>query len=225
MNSTIYLIRHGETVWNRIGRLQGQLDAPLTHAGLAQAHAIGRDLKSLLGDAAPAMIASPLGRTRQSAAIIAEHLGIDFDTIRLDDRLMEITLGDHDGYAGWGAIDRAHPDLAEARRRDPWNFRHPNGESSQVVQDRVRPALDQLRDTPGIHVVVAHGVVNKIIRGLYLGLTPEQTFALDRPQDAYFRLQSGTEARIEVQLPAEAVGVDPSPEIDSAAPSEPAGLV
>ncbi|MCR9072860.1 MAG: histidine phosphatase family protein [Alphaproteobacteria bacterium] len=202
MDSTIYLIRHGETVWNRIGRLQGQLDAPLTHAGLAQAHAIGRDLFERLTGSAPAMAASPLGRTRQTAAIIAEHLGIDFDDIALDDRLMEITLGDHDGYGGWDAIDRDHPELAAERRRDPWNFRHPNGESSQMVQDRVRPVLEHLTATPGIHVVVAHGVVNKVFRGLYLGLTREEVFALDRPQNAYFRLQAGTEARIEVDVEA-----------------------
>jgi len=204
MTSTIYLIRHGETVWNRIGRLQGQLDAPLTHVGLAQAHAIGRDLKDLLNGAAPTMVASPLGRTRQSAAIIAEHLEIDFDTIAMDPRLMEITLGEHDGYPGWAAIDRDHPHLAEERRRDPWNFRHPGGESSQMVQDRVRPVVEALKATSGTHVVVAHGVVNKIVRGLYLGLTPEQTFALDRPQNAYFRLEAGTEARIEVEVEATA---------------------
>lgn len=202
MDSTIYLIRHGETVWNRTGRLQGQLDAPLTHAGLAQAHAIGRDLRQVLTGESPALTASPLGRTRQTAAIIAEHIGIDFDDIMLDARLMEITLGDHDGYGGWDAIDRDHPELADERRRDPWNFRHPNGESTQMVQDRLRPVLEHLKATPGIHVVVAHGVVNKVFRGLYLGLTREQTFALDRPQNAYFRLMRGTEARIEVEAEA-----------------------
>jgi probable phosphoglycerate mutase len=198
MSATLFLIRHGETTWNRTGRLQGQLDAPLTHAGLDQAHAIGRDLAARLQGEAPALIASPLGRTRQSAAIIAEHLSLDYEAVAFDDRLKEITLGDHDGYPGWAAIDRDHPELAERRQRDPWNFRHPNGESSQMVQDRVRPWLDAVTATPGLHVVVAHGVVNKIIRGLYLGLTREQTFALDRPQDAYFRLEAGTETRIEV---------------------------
>lgn len=202
MDSTIYLIRHGETVWNRTGRLQGHLDAPLTHAGLAQAHAIGRDLRQVLGGADFLMTASPLGRTRQTAAIIAEHLGLDFDAIVLDDRLKEITLGDHDGYGGWDKIDRDHPELAEQRRRDPWNFQHPNGESTQMVQDRLRPVLEHLKATPGIHVMIAHGVVNKVFRGLYLGLSKEETFALDRPQNAYFRLTGGTEARLEVDVEA-----------------------
>lgn len=199
MPATLYLVRHGETVWNRAGRLQGQMDVPLTRLGLAQAEAVGRSLSQTLDGSRPRIVSSPLGRARQTASVIAEHLGIGYEAIEFEPRLMEITLGDRDGYPGWGALDRDFPEEAEARRRDPWNYRHPNGESSQMVQDRVRPVLAGLRAAGGVCVVVAHGVVNKIIRGLYLNLTVEQTFALDRPQDAYFRLQAGTEARIEVE--------------------------
>lgn len=204
MPATIYLLRHGETTWNRAGRLQGQLDAPLTRLGLAQVDAAGRTLASILNGAAFRLVASPLGRTRQSAAIIAEHLGVDYDTILWDDRLKEITLGDRDGFPGWGALDRAFPEEAARRNADPWHYRHPNGESSQDVQDRVRPFLSECHAAGGVHVVVAHGVVNKVLRGLYLGLTHEQTFALDRPQDAFHRLEAGTEARIEVEVTASA---------------------
>lgn len=201
MRATIYLLRHGETTWNRIGRLQGQLDAPLTRLGLAQVDAAGRTLAAFLNGSSFRLVASPLGRTRQSAAVVAEHLGVDYEAIAWDDRLKEITLGDWDGFPGWGALDRAHPDEAARRNADPWNFRYPNGESSQDVQDRVRPFLAECHALGGVHVVVAHGVVNKVMRGLYLGLTREQTFALDRPQDAFHRLEAGTEARIEVAVP------------------------
>lgn len=202
MSATIYLLRHGETTWNRAGRLQGQLDAPLTRLGLAQVDAAGRTLASLLNGTGFRLVASPLGRTRQSATIVAEHLGVDYDAIEWDERLKEITLGDWDGYHGWGALDRDFPHEAERRNADPWNYRYPNGESSQDVQDRVRPFLAECHAAGGVHVVVAHGVVNKVMRGLYLGLTREQTFALDRPQDAFHRLESGTEARIDVAVAA-----------------------
>jgi probable phosphoglycerate mutase len=66
----------------------------------------------------------------------------------------------------------------------------------------VRPFLAECHAAGGVHVVVAHGVVNKVMRGLYLGLTREQTFALDRPQDAFHRLEAGTEARIDVEVAA-----------------------
>lgn len=201
MAATIYLLRHGETTWNRTGRLQGQLDAPLTRLGLAQVDAAGRALAGFLDGTSFRMVASPLGRTRQSAAVVAEHLGVEYEAIAWDDRLKEITLGDFDGVPGWHAIDRAHPEEAARRNADPWNYRYPNGESSQDVQDRVRPFLAECQAMGGVHVVVAHGVVNKVLRGLYLGLTREQTFALDRPQDAFHRLEAGSEARIDVAVP------------------------
>ncbi|HEY9568087.1 MAG TPA: histidine phosphatase family protein, partial [Thalassobaculum sp.] len=188
MTAIIYLLRHGETTWNRAGRLQGQLDAPLTRLGLVQIDAVGRALAGLLNGSRFRLVASPLGRTRQSAAIVAEHLGVDYEAIEWDGRLKEITLGDWDGSPGWGALDRAHPEEARRRDADPWNYRYPNGESTQDVQDRLRPFLAECGAAGGVHVVVAHGVVNKVMRGLYLGLSREQTFALDRPQDAFHRL-------------------------------------
>lgn len=199
MTGTIYLLRHGETVWNRIGRLQGQIDVPLTWLGLSQADAMGRTLKEVLGTQPDHLISSPLGRTRQTASIVAEHLGLHFDHIETDPRLMEITLGDFDGAPGWDWINaQLSPEDRDRYHADRWNFRYPNGESSQDVQDRVGPVLEEVRARGGTSVIVAHGVVNKILRGLHLNLSQDQTFALDRPQDAFFRLHPGGEARIEV---------------------------
>ena len=68
MRPHFYLLRHGETVWNRIGRLQGQIDVPLTRLGLIQAEAMGRTLSEILETGEQSgpvrMIASPLGRAR-----------------------------------------------------------------------------------------------------------------------------------------------------------------
>ena len=208
MTATIYLIRHGETTWNRAGRLQGQADAPLTLHGTRQIRAIGAALREVLthegvdaGNGGLVMHASTLGRARQSAAIVAELIGHDYDAIRFDPRLVEITLGIHDGFPGWSAIDKAFPGLAEKRRADPWNFAHPSGESSQMVQDRVRPWLDELAAEGGVHLAVSHGVTLKILRGLYLGLTREETFALDRPQEAFHRMSGGRIDLFEVEVP------------------------
>ena len=134
IRATLYLVRHGETTWNRIGRLQGQLDAPLTRLGLAQIDAVGRSLSGLVNGDGFRLVASPLGRTRQSAAIVADHLGVDYEAIVWDDRLKEITLGDWDGCPGWAEMDRSHPEEAARRNIDPWNYRYPNGEITQDVQ-------------------------------------------------------------------------------------------
>lgn len=191
MSAVVYLIRHGETVWNRTGRLQGQADSPLTALGARQAEAVGHALRRALDGAPFRFWASPLGRARQSAAIVADAVGHDYDDIVFDDRLKEITLGARDGYAGWRELARDFPEEAAVRRRDPWNFRHPGGESSQMVQDRVRPLLEAWMAAGGVHVAVSHGVVVKILRGLHLGLSTGEIFALDRPQDAFHRLRPG----------------------------------
>ena len=74
----IYLFRHGETLWNRERRLQGQLDSPLTLRGIAQVRRNAETLQREIGDPAGlAMLASPLGRAWQSAVIVAETLGLD----------------------------------------------------------------------------------------------------------------------------------------------------
>ncbi|MDA0341051.1 MAG: phosphoglycerate mutase family protein [Proteobacteria bacterium] len=201
MSATIYLIRHGETTWNRIGRLQGQADSPLTLHGTRQAEAVGHALRPLVDGADFQFWASPLPRTRQTAAIICDVIEHDYETITFDDRLKEITLGDRDGYAGWRELARDFPKEAEIRRKDPWNFRHPNGESSQMVQDRVNPLLEHWKVEGGTHVVVSHGVAIKILRGLQLNLNEQETFALDRPQEAFHRLRDDGIEVIEVTLP------------------------
>ncbi|MGD9616911.1 MAG: histidine phosphatase family protein, partial [Alphaproteobacteria bacterium] len=70
----IFLVRHGETEWNRARRYQGWLDSPLTPEGIAQAEAIGRLLSRLPEAAEAEIVASPLGRARHTAAIIAACL-------------------------------------------------------------------------------------------------------------------------------------------------------
>ena len=188
MTTTVYLIRHGETTWNRIGRLQGHSDSPLTLRGTRQNESIGRALKGLTKDTTYRFWASPLGRAQQSAAIISDIIGCDYHNIRFDKRLVEITLGDRDGYSSWKALANDFPEEVKIRENDPWNFCHPNGESSQLVQDRVKPILEEWVHMGGIHIVVSHGVVIKILRGLHLNLTPSETFALDRPQEAFHKL-------------------------------------
>ena len=200
MSSIIYLIRHGETTWNRIGRLQGQADSPLTLLGTRQTEAVGRALKKRLGNQRYRVWCSPLGRTRQTASIICDVLDFDYVSVIFDDRLKEITLGERDGYKNWQALTNDFPEELSIRANDPWNFAHPNGESSQMVQDRLKPFLDQILETPGSNIIVAHGVVSKIIRGIYLGLSPDEIFALGRPQNAFHILSNGSVKMIETNL-------------------------
>src|SRR4051794_24612515 len=100
MAGTVLLVRHGETEWNRARRYQGWLDSPLSPEGIAQAEAIGRLLRRLPQAADADIVASPLGRARHTAEIIAECLSDDRSyrrPVRFDERLREISLGSWDG--------------------------------------------------------------------------------------------------------------------------------
>ncbi len=90
----IYLIRHGETDWNKQKRRQGRRDIPLNGDGRAQMQHCGQSLKGLSPDA---IVASPLGRAVESAEIIADALGFDRADIRREDGLIERDFGDVDG--------------------------------------------------------------------------------------------------------------------------------
>jgi broad specificity phosphatase PhoE len=90
-----FIARHGETVFNIAGRMQGDHPhTPLTRAGFAQADAMGAALRELLGPKPKLTLwSSSAGRALQTLAIIAEHLELDWHQARTDDRLVEIGMG------------------------------------------------------------------------------------------------------------------------------------
>src|SRR5206468_11831561 len=82
----IYLVRHGQTEFNRERRIQGHVDSPLTELGVRQARAVGWLLRDLIRDPAGwRVVSSPLGRAASTAEIVAWMLG-DLP-VELDDRL------------------------------------------------------------------------------------------------------------------------------------------
>ncbi|MBV5325980.1 MAG: histidine phosphatase family protein [Rhodospirillaceae bacterium] len=96
----IYVIRHGQTDWNADGRMQGQRDIPLNSLGRAQANGNGAALKVLLGSSATAFdyVASPLSRTRETMLRVRGAMGLDPRGYTTDERLLEVSFGDWEGY-------------------------------------------------------------------------------------------------------------------------------
>jgi broad specificity phosphatase PhoE len=194
-DQTIFLVRHGETEWNRDGRVQGHLDSPLTARGREQAQRAGATLADLLdGEPNFLLLASPLGRAQASAALIRAALGPIVTEWRLDDRLKEVSWG------RWEGLTRAEIAAREAelwrwREADPWHRPPPGGESHAMLAERARSWLESVAGLPRL-IVVGHGAWGRALRGVYQGLRPEQAEALDEPQDALFRLTAGTALRI-----------------------------
>ncbi len=184
----VYLVRHGQTVWNRDGRYQGQQDSPLTVKGIAQARAVGRLLAEVAG-ADLTMVASPLGRAWQTAVIVADCLGRDSADIALEPRLMEVAYGAWEGLTAAEVRARA-PEAWAAREADKWNHPVPGGESYAQVAARLEDWLADL-DGDGPVVAVGHGAAGRILRGLYLKAPPQEIFAMEEPQESFFRLHGG----------------------------------
>ncbi len=202
MAETIYLLRHGETVWNRDRRIQGQLDAPLTRRGTDQAWAMGRRLRALLEEApggrAPSLQVSPLGRCRQSAALVCEAAGLDYAAADFRPELMELHYGAWQGLRK-PDLRRQQPELWAAREADRWLFAPEGGESYARAAERIGAWLESTREIAGTLVVLLHGGTSILARGLYRKLDSDELLAQDFPQDAFYRLAQGTAARIDCE--------------------------
>lgn len=190
----ILLFRHGETVWNRAGILQGQTDSPLTLKGVAQARRMGRALAAEIEALGRfRFFASPIGRALQTATLIADTVGFDPAAIRTDRRLAELDFGLWNGL-GHAEIKARFPEEWAARQTDRWTFRPTGGESFADVGARLEAFFADLGDPQDERpaVIVAHGALNQVFRGLYLGTPPEVFLGYDEPQDGFYRLESGT---------------------------------
>jgi probable phosphoglycerate mutase len=195
----IYLIRHGETEFNRGRRYQGACDSPLTQLGEAQARAYGRRLARLVAAQTP-IVASPLGRARATARIVREMAGLTGEIVA-DPRLAEVSMGSWDGLTG-REIEALKPGFAIEAPPLDWYMRSPDGETYAGFSARLGSWLADHRDHPGPLVVVSHGVVSRVLRGLYLGLSKDAGLAQSTPQDCFFRLHAGGIERIGCELEA-----------------------
>jgi broad specificity phosphatase PhoE len=168
-----WLVRHGQTDWNRAGRWQGQAPSapPLNNTGRAQALAIRDQLQGLKFSA---IYSSDLLRARQTAEPIAEYLGLP---ITLEPRLREMNLGAWEGRLS-EEIKAGFSDKLVERERDPLNMRAPQGESPKDVAERVIPALVEMAAKhPGQSVlIVAHGIPLALVACYAQGISEENVY-------------------------------------------------
>ena len=147
----LYLIRHGESLYNAEGRIQGQSDVALSPLGIRQARAIA---DAFVEEPLDAIFASPLQRAMQTAEPIAGRFGL---AIRPDDRLMEIHAGIFQGLL-WAEIEAKFPDSARPWREQHPDFVIPGGESRRSLMVRGQAVLEAIREMPFRRVaVVSHG--------------------------------------------------------------------
>lgn len=150
MATTIRLIRHGETDWNRDHRWQGHADPPLNDEGRRQSRELADQLAL---EAADALYSSDLERARETAEIVAARLSLP---IRLDPRLREVDVGEWSGLT-MKEVEERYPE--GARRRAEGGTGWTDGEPREAMERRVLEVLNEIAAAhPGQTVlVVTHG--------------------------------------------------------------------
>jgi len=189
---TIYYIRHGETEWNALGRLQGVQDIPLNERGRTQSVHAGQILADLFrrdGSIASSIgfVASPLGRARQTMDLVRGVLKLPLSGYAIDDRLREIGYGEWEGST-LAEMQVQDPDLFARRQAEKWTVAPPGGETYVAVQARV---ADWCRGLLADTVAAAHGGTLRALM-VALGLeTPESAADLPIEQGAVYVFRDG----------------------------------
>lgn len=152
--TTLIVIRHGETLWNREKRMQGTTDSVLSDVGRAQAQALGRRLAS---HGFSALYSSDLSRARDTAHAIAEHTGHE---VVAEPRLRERRFGVFEGLTADEIRSRYPEEHARFASRDP-DYEVPGGESASSFTLRCLGCLSEIAGRHGGEevVVVTHGLV------------------------------------------------------------------
>jgi 2,3-bisphosphoglycerate-dependent phosphoglycerate mutase len=146
-----YCIRHGQTLFNAAGKIQGQLDTPLSPLGIQQCQATAQALR---GEPIDAVYSSPLRRAYEMALCIADSLGLP---VQKEDRLMEIHAGIFQGK-DWNEIAEQYPDDSVRWKAQDPDFRIPGGESRRDLMHRGQAAFAAIREQNFKQVlVVSHG--------------------------------------------------------------------
>ncbi|MBT0724213.1 2,3-diphosphoglycerate-dependent phosphoglycerate mutase GpmB [Rosenbergiella sp. S61] len=161
----VLLVRHGETLWNTEQRIQGQSDSALTEQGILQARQTGLRLQHL---GITHIISSDLGRTQQTAAIIADYCDCPVLT---DSRLREINMGTLEGRVLTSLSQDEEQWRKSLLNGDPAG-RIPQGESMEELAQRLREALEATRALPAGSkpVLISHGIALGCLLGTLLGL-------------------------------------------------------
>ena len=164
-----YLIRHGQTDWNKEKRYQGCSDIALSDAGKEQAEALGQRFRRLPLDA---LYVSPLRRAIQTAEPISRITGIPME---IDEHFKEINLGEWEGHT-IAELEEMYGDTYRAFYADPFDAQIPGEGSFHKAGDRALEGLRQLMEKhEGQRVaIVSHGGLLRIM--LVLALEVDKSF-------------------------------------------------
>jgi broad specificity phosphatase PhoE len=163
--TTVYLVRHGQTAWNREEVFRGRADIALNETGREEALLAGQYLKRV---AVNAIYSSPLSRAVETAEVIARYQD---KKVLISDGLIDIDFGQWQGVSHEVVMER-YGELYRQWKDNPHMVRFPGGETLEEVRERALRAVDEilLEHVDETLVMVSHRVVNKTLVCGLLGL-------------------------------------------------------
>ena len=192
MTVELFVLRHGETTWNREGRMQGHLNAPLTELGVEQA-VTQRNIMAEQDLSGFCVLSSPSGRAVETAAIALGPLVTEITT---DPDLREVGVGEWTGRLRAELIDPTEWQVTADGVLELYDMA-PGGEGLAGLEARCARFLARLE---GPHVLVTHGITSRMIRALALGHGPNVTLAMlsEMPggQGVVYHVKDGQQKRL-----------------------------
>jgi 2,3-bisphosphoglycerate-dependent phosphoglycerate mutase len=176
---TVFVVRHGQTDWNKEGRIQGGTDNPLNATGREQAATLAGTLEGIKLDA---VYTSSHQRARQTAAVFEGRA-----PVTPMDELRERFFGKFEG-----ANDKDKATVEDwNKRRFTWTDDMEGGETLESQARRAQTALDKIRakHKSGTVMIVGHGGINPLLVSLLLGVPPQEgASAINQGNDEVYRI-------------------------------------
>ncbi len=163
--TSIYLVRHGQTAWNKEEIFRGRTDVPLDETGLKQAELAAEYFKEM---EIHGIYSSPLARAWQTAEKIAQSHSLK---VQLLEGMIDLSFGNWEGHPHQ-EIKKIDSERYKQWVEEPHRVRLPGGESLDEVRIRSMAALEEvIQKHPGkTLVLVSHRVINKVLICGVLGI-------------------------------------------------------
>ena len=166
VDKRFFLIRHGETEFNRLGIFRGRYEVDLNDRGRRQAGEIGAVLGS---EGIDFILTSPLSRAVETAEIVSRSVGVEY---RIDEAFNNISLGEWQGVEK-KTIQHDYPEEWKLWTTEPENLVIPGGETVEQVRQRSFARLAEItREAGSTFAVVTHRSVIKTLAASILGVSP-----------------------------------------------------
>ena len=179
MTNTIYIVRHGQTEWNLLGKTQGHGNSDLTPKGIEQAELLADSMTKYPIDY---IYSSDLGRAYQTAEIIGNKLNIE---VERTEALREMNFGTWEGRIIKDIIEE-DPELYKMWRNEPHIAKIPQGETLSQIKERTDAFIKEINEKyDGKHIVlVTHSLCARIMLLSFLDSDVKNIYRINQANTA-----------------------------------------